>query len=310
MSEIILHHYPESPVAEKIRTVLGHKGLAYRSVKTPRIMPKPDLVALTGGYRKAPVMQVGADIFCDSALIARELERRHPEPTLFPGGSEGLSAALAFWSDRELFTAAVNVGFAYMAPHMPKEFLEDRSMFRGEGGPELTPELMKKILPRSRDQLWAHAASIDAQLSDGRTFLLGSQPGLTDFAAYHPLWFVQRGAEDEFRTLAAAMQTLTPWMNRIAAIGHGDPEKMDAAEAIEIAKAAEPDPACAPEHADPAGLKPGARVSVTPEDTGKVPVEGDLVAADARRIAISRTDERAGNVVVHFPRAGFVVKSL
>jgi len=310
MSEIILHHYPESPVAEKIRTVLGHKGLAYRSVKAPRIMPKPDLAALTGGYRKVPVMQVGADIFCDSALIARELERRHPEPTLFPGGSEGLSAALAFWSDRELFTAAVNVGFAHMAPHMPKEFLEDRSKFRGEGGPELTPELMKKILPRSRDQLWAHAALVDAQLSDGRAFLLGSQPGLADFAVYHSLWFVQRGAEEEFRTLTAAMQTLAPWMKRIAAIGHGDPEKMDAAEAIEIAEAAEPDTACAPKHADPAGLEPGTRVSVTPEDTGKVPVEGELVAANARQIAIARSDERAGNVMVHFPRAGFVVKAL
>lgn len=310
MADIILHHYPESPVAEKARTVLGHKGLAYRSVKVPRIMPKPDLTALTGGYRRVPVMQVGADIFCDSALVARELERRHPEPTLFPGTTEGLSAALAFWSDRELFTAAVNVGFAYMAPHMPKEFLEDRSKFRGGDGPPLTPELMQKLLPRSRDQLWAHAALADAQLGDGRAFLLGDQPGLADFAVYHSLWFVRRGAEDEFKALTAAMPTLAPWMKRIAAIGHGDPEKIEADEAIETAKAAKPDPACLPKHADPAGLKPGTRVTVTPEDTGKVPVEGELIAASPRQISIARTDERAGDVVVHFPRAGFVIKTL
>ena len=29
-------------------------------------MPKPNLTALTGGYRKTPVLQIGADIYCNS----------------------------------------------------------------------------------------------------------------------------------------------------------------------------------------------------------------------------------------------------
>ena len=70
MPEIILHHYPMSPFAEKVRLILGFKGLHWSSVHIPNIMPKPDLTALTGGYRKTPVLQIGADIYCDTALIA------------------------------------------------------------------------------------------------------------------------------------------------------------------------------------------------------------------------------------------------
>ena len=45
---IILHNYPQSPVAEKVRLGLGLKNLAWSNVLIPRIPPKPDLVALTG----------------------------------------------------------------------------------------------------------------------------------------------------------------------------------------------------------------------------------------------------------------------
>jgi glutathione S-transferase len=86
-NQIILHHYPQSPVAEKVRIVLGMKGLSWKSVEIPRLPPKPNLVALTGGYRLTPVMQIGADIYCDTKCIIRELQRRFPFPTLFQGGS-------------------------------------------------------------------------------------------------------------------------------------------------------------------------------------------------------------------------------
>ena len=57
-TELILHHYAMSPFAEKIRAILGYKGLSWRSVDIPVVMPKPDLTALTGGYRKTPVLQI------------------------------------------------------------------------------------------------------------------------------------------------------------------------------------------------------------------------------------------------------------
>ena len=84
MTEPVLHHYPFSPYAEKVRAMLGFKRIAWKSVQIPPVMPKPDVLALTGGYRKTPILQIGADIYCDTQCIIRELERRFPEPTLFP----------------------------------------------------------------------------------------------------------------------------------------------------------------------------------------------------------------------------------
>ena len=111
MTEVILHHYPMSPYAEKVRKALGIKRLAWRSVTIPVIMPKPDLTPLTGGYRKTPVMQIGADIYCDTQLILRELERRFPEPSFYRGTDAGTANALSFYLDRTLFSPVVGLVF-------------------------------------------------------------------------------------------------------------------------------------------------------------------------------------------------------
>src|SRR5476649_1790619 len=105
---IILHHYDISPYSEKVRLGLGLKGLAWASVEMPVIMPKPDLTALTGSYRKAPVLQIGADIYCDSQLIMRELERRHPSPSFYPAG-RGAADGLAWWAEKTTFSQAANI---------------------------------------------------------------------------------------------------------------------------------------------------------------------------------------------------------
>lgn len=55
-------------------------------MKRPPIMPKPDLMPLTGGYRRAPVLQIGADIYCDTQLMSRVLESLAPSPSLHPYG--------------------------------------------------------------------------------------------------------------------------------------------------------------------------------------------------------------------------------
>ena len=111
MPDILFHQYDSSPFSEKVRVCFGIKNLAWAAVDQPVIMPKPELVALTGGYRRIPVMQIGADIYCDSQLIVRELERRFPEPTFFPQGDHGLAYANAMWSDRTVFQAAVAIIF-------------------------------------------------------------------------------------------------------------------------------------------------------------------------------------------------------
>src|SRR3546814_14197834 len=73
----------------------GCKQLSWGSVQIPPVMPKADVTALTGGYRRTPVLQVGADVYCDTALMARRLETEKSTPALFPEGHEFVAATLA-----------------------------------------------------------------------------------------------------------------------------------------------------------------------------------------------------------------------
>ena len=303
MSEIILHHYATSPFAEKVRLALGIKDLAWRSVDIPIMMPKPDLMPLTGGYRKTPVLQIGADIYCDTQCILRELERRHPQPSLYRGTDAGAANAFAYWSDRNLFQPAVAIVFAMKPTSLPPGFIEDRSKMLGR---ELSVEKMRAGAPLMLDQLRAQLQWYETMLSDGRRFMLGEQPTLADCAAYHPCWFIARALSTDAAPLNEFPQIRT-WLHRVSEIGHGTAKALSSKEALAIAQAASPATISARDEHDPLGRKPGDQVAVTPDDTGRDPVTGELVMSSRETIVIRRTDPHIGDVHVHFPRAGFVV---
>jgi glutathione S-transferase len=301
VSDIILHHYATSPFSEKVRIAFGIKQLSWKGVTVPVIMPKPELMPLTGGYRKTPVMQIGADIFCDTQLILREIERRHPSPTLYPGG--GAAEMVSLWADRFLFGPAVGVVFASIGDKVPDAFKQDRAKFSGR---DFDSQRMKAALPMLHDQFRAGAHFIERSLSDGRKFLQGEQPGLADLGPYHCIWFVQRNLGADWRCLKA-MPRLRDWVARVAAIGHGNGREIDAGQALSIAKAATPQTEEIADANDPGGRKPGDRISVAPDDTGRDPVIGTLVMSSAEEIVLRRSDLAVGEIMVHFPRAGFVV---
>jgi glutathione S-transferase len=304
MTDIILHHYEISPYSEKVRLGLGLKGLAWASVEIPVIMPKPDLTALTGGYRKTPVLQLGADIYCDSQLIMRELERRHPIPSFSPAG-RGAADALAWWAEKTTFSPAAGILFAKKPEVLPEGFLEDRAKFSGRN---IDPAAMAAAVPHLLDQLRAHFDWLDQMLTDGRSFLQGSAASVADLAAYHPVWFLQQN----FGPLAAPLDNfprLLSWAERVATIGHGQRRPMSSKQALDAARAATSIAGASPDPRDPVGRKPGQTVTVTPDDTGRDPVVGELVASGVHEIVIRRSDPVVGEVCVHFPRAGFVVTS-
>jgi len=301
---IILHHFEKSPFSEKVRLVFGLKKIAWTSVLIPRIMPRPDLMPMTGGYRRTPTLQIGADIYCDTQIIIRELERRFPQPTLFPDGNTGLPWALGMWTDRSFFQNTVNLVFGSLADQVPKEFREDREQLRGQ---KFDVDAMKAAIPQMRDQLRAHADWIEAQLGDGRAWLLGKQPSLGDVNAYMNIWYV-RGNLPDAEKLFERFPKILAWEQRVKTIGHGSREReLTSAEALEIARNATPQTATNADAGDLNGRKPGDRVQVIPDDYGKIPVEGTIVSLSAQHIALRRKDVRAGEVVVHFPRAGFLV---
>ncbi|PAY07913.1 glutathione S-transferase [Bradyrhizobium sp. UFLA03-84] len=298
----ILHHFDQSPFSEKIRIIFGFKKLAWHSVRISRIMPRPDLMPMTGGYRRTPTMQVGADIYCDTQIIIRELERRYPTPTLFPAGNAGMPWALGMWTDRPFFQSTVNLVFGFIGDKVPRDFIEDREKLRGG---KFDVAAMTAALPQMRDQFRANVDWIEAQLGDNRPFLLG-EFSLADVSAYMNVWYARQ-------SLAAMDEMMKPfphalaWEAHVRAIGHGTRSEMSSADALEIAAKAQPEtPVCA-DPADPNGRRPGDIVNVMPDDYGKIPVRGEIVSLSAQHIAIRRSDERVGEVVVHFPRAGFLV---
>lgn len=306
MSELILHHYPQSPFAEKARMMLGFKGLSWRSVTIPAIMPKPDLTALTGGYRRTPVLQVGADIYCDTATIARRLELEQPLPALYPRGREALAASAAHFADQVMFQHAVAVNFQPQglaerfkgaSDEAIKAFTSDRkALFEGGNASRLHPTQALSQWPTLLGRL-------ERQLAESATFLMGEEPCIVDFAYYHPLWFVASnkavaGALDPFPQVRA-------WMEAVATCGHGESSDLDAAEAIEIARQSTPEQMPTTTFTDPNGFEPGRAVTVSAIDYGTDPVAGTLIYQDAEEVVIRREDDRAGEVQVHFPRFGF-----
>lgn len=305
MSEIILHHYPQSPVAEKVRVGLGLKGLSWRSVEIPRLPPKPELMPLTGGYRRTPVMQIGADIYCDSQCILREIDRRHPEPSFFPGGGYGMPWALSRWTDSIVFDLVIRVVMGASPGDLPPEFAADRG--RLYFGPEWDLQKVQADLPHVLAQLRAQLGWIDARLAHGRAFIL-SQPGLPDALIYYLVWFL-RGRWEGGPALLSEFPALEAWEARVKAIGHGSPSDMQAGEALEIALACTPETEEAADPRDPQKLAPGMTVRITPDSDGGDPeVSGSVRMVTRDTIAILRDDARVGSVCVHFPRAGYKVR--
>jgi glutathione S-transferase len=300
---IILHHFDESPFSEKVRLVFGLKQIAWTSVRISRIMPRPDLMPLTGGYRRTPVMQIGADIYCDTQCIIRELERRFPAPSLFPGSSEGLAWASAMWTDKSFFQNTVNLVFGSLADKVPQSFIEDREKLRGA---KFDIAAMTAAIPQMRDQYRAHVGWIETQLVAGGPWLGGQGASLFDINAYMNVWYVRAHlpvADD----LLAEFPELRAWEARVRAIGHGMRTEMSTADALQIGRRSTPQTIEADDPHDPNGRKVGDLVDVRPDDYGKIAVRGRIVALSAQGIAIRRHDDLAGDVVVHFPRAGFLV---
>jgi glutathione S-transferase len=305
MTDLILHHYPMSPFAEKARLLLGAKRLSWKSVIIPRIMPKPDVVALTGGYRKTPILQIGADIYCDTSLIARKLDELEPSPALFPKANAAAIHSLCQWSDSTLFSAAVVIAFqpAVLAAMFSdeaemKSFAADRAAMRKGAVSRRMP------LGEAKPMLAAFLQQLEAQLSDGRRFLFSDAPTAADFSVYHPLWFIR--VRPPILPLLTPFERVCRWLDQVAAIGHGSATEIDSSQAVEIAHRSTA--ATIVGSCDADGFALGDAVEVLPIDYGLDPVAGELANCTLNEISVRRTDARAGEVVVHFPRLNYELR--
>jgi glutathione S-transferase len=304
MTDLIFHHFDSSPFSEKVRLVLGWKHLAWRSVSVPLMLPKPDVVALTGGYRRTPLLQIGADVYCDTALICRVLDASAPEPPLYPAGVP-LHAVVAQWADTTLFWTAIPyatqpAGIPHLFPRATLELLQALARDRAA----MTAGF-RRLPPRdAAAQLVGYLGWLEAILAPGQAFLLGAQPGLADFAVAPSLWFVRLAPP--LAEVLAPFSALAAWYERIAGFGHGAPAPLTSGEAIEIAAAAGGHAACAVE--PDLGFSPGEPVTVAATDYATDPVPGALIGLTRDEVVLERRDARAGTVHVHFPRVGYQIK--
>jgi len=306
---MILHHYPTSPFAEKIRLIFGYKNINWQGVHIPMVMPKPDLIPLTGGYRKTPVLQIGADIYCDTALICDVLEHIAPTPSLYNAAPKGLVRSMAQWADTLLFPVAMAYNFqpkgaqhvmADMPEDVVKMFAADRQAMRGGGArmPAADATAMYK----------SHLRRISSMLEE-HLFLLGDTPCLADFSVYHSTWFTYAKVP-VIDSILDATPLVRAWAIRMAEFGHAEHDTIPAAKAIEIAKNAHPLPLTDDVFQDEHGFPLGTHVTVAADSFGTEPTAGKLVAATRTRLTLERNDPLTGTLHVHFPRMGFIMKKV
>lgn len=309
MPDIILHQYATSPFSEKVRLVLGAKGLSWNAVEIPPIMPKPDVIALTGGYRRTPVMQIGADIYCDSALICEVLDRLAPNPPLYPALQAAQSRLAAAWIDSALFTATVaytmqpagvQAMLSHLTPAQIQAFMADRKAMRGD------TNALRMPLPEAATMLHETLARLQEQFAAGVQHVAGPELSIADFSLFHCIWFIRRATP--LAALLDGYPLVKTWFARMQAYGHGKLRVIPSESAV--AEAYNHDPLPHDSTILPGGgFAAGDAVTVTPTDYAKDPVSGLLLTLSERVVTIRRQDPRAGAVNVHFPRQNYHVQA-
>lgn len=308
---LILHHYDRSPYSEKLRLAFRLKNLGWTGVTIPSIMPKPDLLPLTGGYRRTPVMQIGADIYCDTAIQLIEIERRFQIPSLNLPGHEGLARMVSAWTDGKWFQTSVGVIFGELGDQVPQDFIDDRTKMSGRA---FNIEAMKAAVPFLKDQWRSQLMWIEERLSGGHgagvgDWLVGTKPGMIDVHAFMNPWFVEQNIPDFLARCFEDAPRTHSWYKRMKDIKGPEPETISAGDAIDIAFHAAPRLKPASTARDLRDFEPGNTVAIAPDDYAQDWVEGELVVANEERVILSRHDDRAGNLHLHFPRVGYVLRA-
>lgn len=304
---LILHHYKASPYAEKIRLMFGLTNTPWKSLLSPAKPPRPNLDPLTGGYRRIPVLQSGADIICDTALIAEEIASLTQTPEINPTNIEGEAASLMKRAEQEAFFAAIaavpslrllTTMWLKLGPLEIIPFIKDRTgMLKGGTQKRTHPEKAKQILATLLEDLENRLSNID--------WVAGEKPSVADFAIYHVLWL-----HVSFnRKPLDAGPNVQKWFQAVAKIGHGPREDVSQAYAFQVAKASTPRPVpeTDPETDSESQFKVGTEVQVAPSDYGLNPVKGKIAAITEDRIILERDTEQFGLLHVHFPRVGYTV---
>jgi glutathione S-transferase len=310
MANWMLYHYGVSPYAEKARLMLGHKQLAWGSIDVPVIPPRPGLQNVLGAFRRIPVLQRGADFFCDTRLLPHVLDSAYPERPLLPPHARALSTLIAQWAEPRVFLMMGPVRFESRDDLQsldafgiaPGDFLRDRAPFMA---PAVDTRRSASVRASARDHVLSYLGVLESLLADGQPYLCGSEPCAADFSAYHTLWWLRAPPRRE--ALLQRFAVLGAWADRMAAIGHGRPQPCSVDEGVQAARRAPPEAAWKPDWPAVDDVRLGREVSVQPDDYGRDPLIGTLSAVSDRHVTLTREAPDVGWVRLHFPKVGYEV---
>jgi glutathione S-transferase len=305
---IILHHYEFSNYSEKIRLIFGLKNISWHSVTIPSFGAKPSYTALTGGYRRTPSLQIGADVYCDTFLIAEVLEGLFPLPSIYPGINNSrmkvLCGSLVYWAEKNLMRSIALYITGLHAEDFPDEFHQDRARLHYKTPPSLSA--IKNAGNRYLPQVIAQLPLIEELLVSKQDYIFKEGPSLADISLYQCPWFLNIVGGKSL--LLEDLPKVMSWIEIIKLIGHGSCQQMSPVRALEVARATSPARIEVGRSLDCEQMSLGSQVVVGPFGERSA-ANGTLVYADEKRIILAHSDDGCGLVHVHFPRLGYWLKA-
>ena len=302
MQDLVLYHYSMSPFSEKIRAMLGYAELSWQSVVVREMPPRKVLTILAGGYRKVPVAQVGADVFCDTRTIADEIARLSGKPELSLENQPEEVINFVKEADLQIFFACV---LSASDKNMLKKLIKETSLWnaflflKDRAAMGKTSRVRTARGPKAKEKVLEHFANMETMLT--KDFLFGDTPCIADFSAYHGAWFVCDLAEKPW---LRDYPKVADWMARMKAFGHGNRSELKPKQALNIARDSAPRAIESPIEDELLGKA----IEIAPDDYARDPVTGTLAAVTPQSYVVARSHKRVGEVHVHFPRQGFEIR--
>ena len=296
---LILHQYDISPFSQKAQKMMGLKELSWQSVEMPMIAPKPDVEALTGGYRGTPVLQIGRDVFIDNWMIARALDEFDASGPAINAQGGLREAALYAWGER-LFTPLLQTALAAYQSEWDADFLADRKRVF----PDVDFDTLDVSDPDRRSQVRAYLGTVEAQLGLDQDFLGGVQADSCDIHVWGMVWMIH-SALPALMPIVETFPRLTDWYERVSALGTGDREDVKIDVAWQSLKDGPARPL--PDTPDQEPLAPwvGEVVDIAAGSADRGSASGRLLAVDHEQVVLGVEPISGEAAQVWFPRFGY-----